>query len=133
MNIAHIDKTQAQANPASDSRFEGEVRIQRLFNAANGNGQDILMVNFSPGGRTRPHIHKQGQILHITEGKGIVAIETERREVTAGDVVVIPAGAWHWHGATPDTAMSHLAIQGSGSDAVWDVEQRDWASSYRSS
>jgi quercetin dioxygenase-like cupin family protein len=131
MNIAHIDKAQAQTNPQLKSHFEGEVRTQRLFHADTGNGNEMLMVFFSPGGRTHPHIHKQGQILHITEGKGIVATDTEKRVVTAGDVVVIPPGAWHWHGATPDSAMSHLAIQGPEGDIMWDVEMKDWSTNYQ--
>jgi quercetin dioxygenase-like cupin family protein len=131
MNIAHIDKAQAQTDPKLKPHFEGEVRTQHLFHADRGNGNEILMVFFSPGGRTYPHIHKQGQILHITEGKGIVATDTENRVVTAGDVVVIPAGAWHWHGATPDSAMSHLAIQGPEGDIMWDVEMKDWSTSYQ--
>ena len=128
MNIAHIDQVQAKIDPRLNPYFEGEVRTQHLFSAASSDGQDILMVYFSPGGRTLPHIHKRGQILHITEGQGIVPGEDEKRMVQAGDVVVIPPGAWHWHGATPETAMSHLAVQGPGSDLVWDVEKRDWAS-----
>jgi len=132
MNIAHIDKAQAQQDAKLGPHMEGETRTQRLFNAADGNGQDILVVYFSSGGRTRPHTHKQGQILHILEGRGIVAIEGERRQVTADDVVVIPPGVWHWHGANPDTAMSHLALQGpaSSGDLNWDVDERDWASGY---
>jgi quercetin dioxygenase-like cupin family protein len=131
MNIAHVDKSQAQEDPKLSPYMEGEARIQQLFNPAQANGHTILMVYFNPGARTRPHIHKQGQILHITEGKGIVTINTEERVVNAGDVVVIPPGAWHWHGATPDTAMSHLAIQGPEGDLIWDVDMKDWAYSYQ--
>ena len=131
MNMAHIDKKQAKLDPKLTPYFEGEVRVQNLFSADTGNGHQILAVFFSPGGRTRPHIHRRGQILQILEGKGIVATDTEKRVVAAGDVIVIPPGAWHWHGATPDTPMSHLAIQGpEGSDIVWDVEMKDWASTY---
>jgi quercetin dioxygenase-like cupin family protein len=48
--------------------------------------------------------------LIVTEGKGILATESERKEITVGDVAVIPAGEKHWHGATDDSAMTHIAI-----------------------
>jgi quercetin dioxygenase-like cupin family protein len=128
MDIAHIDQTKAQPEPSLRPYLEGEVRIQPLFSADSGNGQQILVVYFSPGARTRPHIHKHGQVLHILEGRGIVATETEKRVVSAGDVIVTPPGAWHWHGATRQTAMGHLALQGPEGDLVWDVELKDWAS-----
>ena len=127
MNSAHIDSKQAKPDATLAAHMEGEVRTQHLFHADQGNGEEIMLVVFSPGSRTRPHIHKQGQILFITEGTGIVAVETEKRVVHAGDVIVIPAGAWHWHGATREAGMSHVVVQGPGNDLVWEVEMRDWA------
>jgi len=130
MNIAHVDKNQAQPSAKLGPHMQGDVKVQQLFQADKGNGQDIMLVVFSAGARTRPHIHKAGQILYITDGKGIVATDTERREVTVGDVVIIPPDTWHWHGATPDTPMSHFVLQEPGSDLVWDVDERDWATNY---
>lgn len=129
-NIKHIDEAQARTDPKLNPHFQGEARMQHLFDPATGNGNMIMLVTFSAGGRTYPHTHKQGQILYITDGRGFVAIDSEKREVTAGDIVVIPPGAWHWHGATPDSPMSHIAIQGPEGDLSWDVEMRDWASNY---
>ena len=85
-------------------------------------------VHFEAGARTRPHRHAQGQHLVVVSGVGVVADETQVRVVRAGDVVSSPPGAWHWHGATPTSAMSHVTVEDPGLDL--DVEQRDWADVY---
>jgi quercetin dioxygenase-like cupin family protein len=71
-------------------------------------------VAFSPGGRTKWHTHTFHQVLVITDGRGVVATEEEERHVTPGDVLYIPPGTRHWHGAEEDAAMSHLSINGIG-------------------
>ncbi len=68
------------------------------------------IVNFERGATTGWHVHKSDQILVITSGIGIVADETEEREVTVGDVVHIREGENHWHGATSGSYMSHITI-----------------------
>ena len=85
-------------------------------------------VHFEAGARTRPHRHTQGQHIVVVSGVGVVADETQVRVVVAGDVVSSPPGAWHWHGATPTSAMSHVTVEDPGLDL--DVEQRDWADAY---
>jgi quercetin dioxygenase-like cupin family protein len=69
-------------------------------------------VTFEPGARSAWHTHPLGQILIVTDGTGWIQqwggpIEEFRK----GDVIWIPAGVKHWHGATPNTAMTHIAIQ----------------------
>ncbi|SRR5579884_1707128 len=131
MKIAHTNDAQAGTDMALNIHMEGDVHVQHLFTAEEANGKDVLMVFFSPGGRTHPHIHRQGQLLYITYGTGVVAIEDEQRIVKAGDAVVIPPGAWHWHGATQGTAMNHLVYQApEREDVIWEVPQRNWAESY---
>ncbi len=130
MDISHADKTQAKIDPKLNSHFVGDAKVQHLYNPENPDGQLIQLVVFSAGSRTKPHIHKQGQVMYITEGRGIVATDNEKRIVTVGDVIVIPPGAWHWHGATPDTAMTHLVLQRPGNDIVWDVDMQDWETAY---
>jgi quercetin dioxygenase-like cupin family protein len=71
-------------------------------------------VNFRVGSTTGWHVHDCDQILVVTAGKGIVATETERREITVGDVVHIKAGERHWHGARADSPMSHITITSAG-------------------
>jgi quercetin dioxygenase-like cupin family protein len=68
------------------------------------------VVNFRVGATTGWHVHDCDQILVVTAGKGIVASETEQREITVGDVVHIKAGERHWHGATANSPMSHITV-----------------------
>lgn len=68
------------------------------------------VVNFGQGVRNKFHAHDSEQILIVTAGKGIIATDTEEIEITAGDVVIIPAGEKHWHGATDDSVFSHIYV-----------------------
>ena len=129
MKFVRIDPNQAKQDPSRSGYFAGEVNVQNLVGLAESAEIELLAVFFSPGGRTIPHAHARDQVLHIVEGQGIVAIEGERRIVSPGDVVLIPAGAWHWHGATRDSAMCHISIKQPG-PTNWEVEPRDWASAY---
>jgi quercetin dioxygenase-like cupin family protein len=72
------------------------------------------VVNFSIGATTGWHVHDCDQILVVTAGSGIVASETEEREITVGDVVHIKAGERHWHGARADSPMSHITVTTAG-------------------
>jgi quercetin dioxygenase-like cupin family protein len=60
--------------------------------------------------RNKFHSHSDEQILIITSGKGIIATETEQKDITEGDIVIIPANEKHWHGATKDSEFSHIYI-----------------------
>lgn len=88
----------------------GDVRPRQLVGADQTDQVRVLYVYFEPGGANLLHTHTFDQILYIVEGEGIVATETEEHRVSAGDIVVVPAGEQHWHGATAETAMAHLAI-----------------------
>ncbi|MFL5805532.1 MAG: cupin domain-containing protein [Roseiflexaceae bacterium] len=129
MKIAHIDRAQALRENIDPTSFDGEVRMQRLVGLEQSKEVELLVVYFSAGGRTRPHIHIRDQVLQIVEGQGIVATETEKQIVNPGDVITIPAGVWHWHGATRDTAMCHISIKQPGS-TDWEVEEKNWAAGY---
>jgi quercetin dioxygenase-like cupin family protein len=79
-------------------------------------------VSFEPGARTAWHTHPLGQTLHVLSGVGRVqAWDGPVREIRPGDTVWIPPGEKHWHGAAPDSAMVHLAIQEAldGVHVVW--------------
>ena len=107
---------------APDEYFTGTVRIDSLFKTdAPGRAVGVL-VTFEPGARTNWHTHLLGQSLVVTAGCGWVQRWGEPvHEIRPGDVVTIPAGEKHWHGATATTAMSHIAIQeaADGKTAVW--------------
>lgn len=70
------------------------------------------VVSFDPGARTAWHTHPLGQTLYVLSGSGLAQVwGGEVREIRAGDVVWFPPGEKHWHGAGPQTAMTHLALQ----------------------
>ena len=92
--------------------FTGSVRIDPLHQANAPARVGCASVTFEPGARTAWHSHPLGQTLIVTTGCGRVQrwggpIE----EIRPGDVVWIPPGEKHWHGAAPTTAMTHIAIQ----------------------
>jgi quercetin dioxygenase-like cupin family protein len=81
-------------------------------------GIDIIVVRFSAGARTYFHSHAVPQLLHCIEGSGILATTTERNVVGPGDIVHVPAGEMHWHGATADSDFVHLSIRPPG-ESTW--------------
>lgn len=112
--------------------------LQALFNDANAvrvqklpcalPGLDCKAVHFEAGARTLPHRHTEGQHIVITDGIGVVGDENGVNLVQAGDVVASPPGGWHWHGALPTKAMSHVTVEDPGLDL--EVERRDWDQVY---
>jgi quercetin dioxygenase-like cupin family protein len=91
--------------------FTGSVRIESMFQAAAPGRAGGAIVTFEPGARTAWHTHPLGQTLIVTSGVGWTQCEGGAiEEIRAGDVVCCPAGRRHWHGATPTTAMTHIAI-----------------------
>ena len=92
--------------------FTGAVRIQPLFEPPEPARVRGASVKFEPGARTAWHTHPLGQTLIVTSGCGWVQREGGPvEEIRPGDVVSFPPGEKHWHGATPTTAMTHIAIQ----------------------
>ena len=118
-----IARCGAQASYAGPSEwFTGSVRVDPLFAPTEPERTSGAIANFKPGARTNWHTHPLGQTLVVTAGCGRVqqwggSVEAIR----PGDVVSIPPGVKHWHGASPTTAMSHIAIQEQleGSAADW--------------
>ena len=92
--------------------FTGDVRIDPLFTAPSPARAAGATVTFEPGARTAWHTHPLGQTLIVVAGLGRVQREDGPiEEIWPGDVVWIPPNAKHWHGASPKTAMTHIAIQ----------------------
>src|SRR5258708_7831171 len=110
MEISRIGSQPSNKGPAD--WFTGTVRIDPLFQA-NARGRAAgASVTFEPGARTAWHTHPLGQTLIVTAGCGRVQREGGPvEEIRPGDVVWIPPGVKHWHGAAPTTAMTHVAIQ----------------------
>ena len=110
LTITHGSDRPVSKGP--DDYFTGSVSMDRLFQPNDPARAAGASVTFQPGARTAWHTHPLGQRLIVTDGTGRVQrwggpVETIRQ----GDVVWIPAGVKHWHGATPDSAMTHIAIQ----------------------
>jgi quercetin dioxygenase-like cupin family protein len=123
--IQKMDIKRSGSQPSSKGPaeyFTGTVRVDPLFQANDPARARGASVTFEPGARTAWHTHPLGQTLIVTAGCGLV----QRRggpieEIRPGDVVWIPPGEQHWHGATATTAMTHIAIveQLDGKTADW--------------
>ena len=110
MKIARSGTQPSAKGPAD--WFTGTVRIDPLFAATEPARAASAAVTFEPGARTAWHTHPLGQRLIVTFGLGW----TQRdggpiEEIHPGDVVWFEPGEKHWHGASPTTAMQHIAIQ----------------------
>lgn len=102
--------------------FTGTVRIDPLINAPDPARVAGASVTFEPGARTAWHTHPFGQTLIVTAGYGWVQREGGAIEdIRPGDVIWFEPGEKHWHGATPTTAMTHIAVQEklNGSPVTW--------------
>jgi quercetin dioxygenase-like cupin family protein len=100
------------ARQGPDETFTGFVRIEPLFNATAPSRTSAGRVTFEPSSRTAWHTHPLGQRLVVTAGTGRVQEwGGPIQDIREGDVVWIPPGQKHWHGATPTTSMTHIAIQ----------------------
>jgi quercetin dioxygenase-like cupin family protein len=109
MEIKHIGSSVSARGPAE--YFTGAVRIDAPFQATAPARVGGATVTFEPGARTAWHTHPLGQTLIVTAGCGWVQREGGPiEEIRPGDIVWFPAGERHWHGATPTTAMTHIAI-----------------------
>jgi quercetin dioxygenase-like cupin family protein len=111
VKLSELEKQPVEANPL----FTGtQVYRQLIVKPEESQSFNFSVVAFSAGSRNKMHVHTSDQILIVTEGTGVVATDHEERTVSAGDVVLIPAGENHWHGAPGDTAMSHITVQVKG-------------------
>lgn len=109
----------AAANP---DYFTGTVRMDPLISPAGPSRLNGLSVTFEPGARTHWHTHPVGQNLIITAGLGRAQVAGGPIQILRpGDTVWFPPGEKHWHGAAPDCAMTHIALQEEvdGSAADW--------------
>lgn len=112
--------------------FTGRVWMEPIVEAPEPARVRALRVTFEPGARTAWHTHVLGQTLYVLSGVGRVALRGEAPKVIrAGDTVWIPPGVEHWHGAGPETAMAHIAIQeaegGATTDWLEHVSDADYA------
>jgi quercetin dioxygenase-like cupin family protein len=120
MEVSRSDTRKPSRGPAN--WFTGTATITPLFDPKGRSQVGAALVRFEPGARTAWHNHPLSQRLVVLEGRGWTQVEGGPVEtIHAGDVVWCPPGVRHWHGATPTTAMAHIAIQESqnGSPVTW--------------
>ena len=102
--------------------FTGNVTIESRFSSEIPDSYQGGIVNFEAGARTAWHTHPMGQTLIVISGRGLVQSEGETvQQILPGDVAWIPENVRHWHGAAPDSPMSHVAISApsDGSTVQW--------------
>ena len=99
-------------------RFTGDVWVDAIAEPKEGDQRMIVSrVRFAPGSRTAWHSHARGQTLHVTEGVAVIGTR-DGAVVSArpGDTIYTPPGEEHWHGASPQDFMEHLAMLENGDD-----------------
>lgn len=110
MNIQKAGSQPSAKGPAD--WFTGAVRLDSPFKGSAPSRVTGALVSFEPGARTAWHTHPLGQTLIVTAGCGWVQRwEGVVEEIRPGDIIWFPPGEKHWHGASPTTAMSHIAVQ----------------------
>ena len=123
--------SQASVSGSADY-FTGNVRIDGMLQAEEPARVGGATVTFEPGARTAWHTHPLGQTLIVTQGRGWVQeLGKDVQEINPGDIVWIPEGVKHWHGATAETAMTHIAIAESLNGSVVDWMEHVTDEQYR--
>ncbi|ENN88420.1 hypothetical protein RHSP_75568 [Rhizobium freirei PRF 81] len=120
ITIAHAGSQPAIVG--APDRFTGSVRVEDSFKATAPATVGGATVTFEPGARTAWHSHPLGQTLIVTSGVGLVQMwGGPLQEIRSGDTVWIPPGVKHWHGASPQNGMSHIAFSESveGKSVDW--------------
>ncbi|WP_188412644.1 (R)-mandelonitrile lyase [Mucilaginibacter galii] len=100
-----------KGNKLTNGYFTGDAFLKPLLAKDVNNGFAMGSVTFEPGARTNWHIHPKGQVLVVTEGQGWYQEKGKpARVIKKGDVINIPENLEHWHGASSESMMSHIAI-----------------------
>ena len=117
MRVVRVAEVPEEAN-TSPLMTGGTVTRQVVVPPESAQDFNCSIVNFGRGAKNKFHAHTSDQILVITSGIGIVATETEEREVSMGDIIHVPAGEKHWHGARKESYMSHITVTGKDSQTT---------------
>jgi quercetin dioxygenase-like cupin family protein len=109
VKILNLNKQERM--PATGDLFIGSVERQNFVSDADSGTIRIGQVTFKDGAVNKYHSHTFDQVLLVTDGEGIVQVEGQpEHRITAGDLIFVPAGERHWHGAAPGKTMSHLTV-----------------------
>jgi quercetin dioxygenase-like cupin family protein len=91
--------------------FTGDAWFDVIARGEEPSRMRVSIVRFAPGARNAWHAHAVGQTLHVTDDTGLIRSRGhEVLEIQPGDTIHTPPGEWHWHGATPDRFMTHIAM-----------------------
>ena len=115
-------------NKLSGTEFTGDVYMSVIKTPGDGSRLSVSHVRFTPGARTAWHTHPNGQLLYVTDGVGRAGRRGQAHVLRPGDRVFFDPGEDHWHGAGPDTFMSHLSIveaDENGNPATWGEKVTD--------
>lgn len=96
--------------PSDAPIFVGSTERCAIVDERMADQLRLALVRFGPGAHTVLHTHTCDQVLVVTEGRGILAIEGKENPVGPGDIVLVPAGEKHWHGAASDSWFAHISI-----------------------
>jgi len=107
MNI--VKMSAAQKESLESALFTG-ADVSRQVLLPESREFNVNIVNFGKGVRNKFHTHDTEQVLIVTAGRGYIATEKEKKVITVGDVVLIPAGEKHWHGAAEDSEFAHIYV-----------------------
>lgn len=103
--------------------FTGDVWMDPVINAPSPARLNAVLVRFDPGARTAWHTHPVGQTLYVVSGKGLICRRGESPQtILPGDTIYFEPAEEHWHGASPNVSMTHLAMQEAdetGTSANW--------------
>ena len=118
-----LTKNSVKTAPGRSDWFTGTVFIDSVAAPGNGSRLSASSVHFTPGARTAWHTHPNGQTIFVLEGIGLAQHRGGRIEVIKpGDRVFFAPGEEHWHGASPDRFMTHIAmleVDDQGNSATW--------------
>ncbi len=98
--------------------FIGESTMQHLIDKGESKTFWSCLRHWGPGTRAKFHAHSSDQLLVVTEGRGFITTEKDKVTVVPGEIVLIPAGEKHWHGATKDLKFAYIQIQGADSQTT---------------
>jgi quercetin dioxygenase-like cupin family protein len=129
MDGMQITRSSIETATGPSDWFAGDVYIDTVAAPAEPSRVQVASVHFTPGARTAWHTHPYGQQIYVTEGVGLCQRRGESIEVIRpGDRVFFEPGEDHWHGATPNRLMTHLAMQQvdeQGNPATWGEQVSD--------
>ena len=90
--------------------FTGKIVRQSPLKDIESSDLSVDYINFAKGVKNKLHMHSNDQVLIVTKGRGIIATEEKEFKIKEGDIIWVPAGEKHWHGAVPGVEFTHISI-----------------------